>query len=234
MDDRLSGRWGDGTVELDLLLRARSPGGSSGSFSGACSGRPMQGCAPASAGASAAFAGAVQSDGHPAAMAGVLFLDAPDGLPVLRLMHSRAGHEPQTLTLRPLAGPEALPAVPGLALPRGGRTLDLQRLRLVNRDPRSPLRLLDLLADADGRCVGTLASPAEQRGSVQGFAGPQGLALTAAAPDGGSLCLVGWVDPIEGPAGTAGLVVCRAQALAYEQRHAAVSWRMEAFRITPG
>ncbi|MDY0745293.1 hypothetical protein SNE35_12295 [Paucibacter sp. R3-3] len=228
MDDRLSGRWGDGTVELDLLLRARSPGGG---FSGACSGRPMQGCAPASAGASAAFAGAVQSDGQPAAMAGVLFLDAPGGLPVLRLMHSRAGHEPQMLTLRPLAGPEALPAVPGLALPRGGRTLDLQRLRLVNHDPRSPLRLLDLLVDADGRCVGTLASPAEQRGAVQGFAGPQGLALTAAAPDGGSLCLVGWVDR---DAGTAGLVVCQARALAYEQRQAAVSWRMEAFRITPG
>jgi len=231
MDDRLSGRWGDGAVELDLLLRARSPGGS---FSGACSGRPMQGCAPASAGASKVFAGAVQGEGPPsamAAMAGVLFLDAPGGAPVLLLMHSRPGHDPQTLTLRPLASPGVLPAVPGLALPRGGRSLDLQRLRLVNRDPQSPLRLLDLLTDADGRCVGTLASPAEQRGAVQGFAGPQGLALTAATPDGDSLCLAGWVDR---GAGTAGFGVCRARALAYAQRQAAVSWRLESFQVTPG
>jgi len=231
MDDRFSGRWSDGAVELDLQLRARNPGGS---FSGACSGRPMQGCAPASAGASKVFAGAVQGEGPPtamAAMAGVLFLDAPGGSPVLLLMHSRPRRDPQTLMLRPLAGPGALPAVPGLALPRGGRSLDLQRLRLVNRDPQSPLRLLDLLADADGRCVGTLASPAEQRGAVQGFAGSHGLALTAATPGGDGLCLAGWVDRA---AGTAGFGVCRARALAYAQRQAAVSWRMESFRITPG
>jgi len=228
MDDRLNGRWGDGTVELDLQLRARSPGGS---FSGACSGHPMQGCAPRSTGANAVFAGAVQGAGRPAAMAGVLFLDAPGGSPVLLLMHSRPGHEPQTLLLRPQAGAEAPPAVPGLALPRGGRTLDASRLRLVNLDPQSPLRLLDLLADADGRCVGTLASPAEQRGAVQGFAGPQGLALTAPTPDGDSLCLAGWVDR---DAGTAAFGVCRARALAYAQRRAAVSWRLESFRITRG
>ena len=228
MDDRLSGRWGDGAVELDLLLRVHSPGGS---FSGACSGHPMQGCAPGTVGANKVFAGAVQGEDQPAAMAGVLFLDAPGGSPLLLLMHSRPGQDPQTLMLRPLAGPEAPPAVAGLALPRGGRTLDLQGLRLVNRDPQSPLRLLDLLTDADGRCVGTLASPAEQRGAVQGFAGPQGLALTAATPDGDSLCLAGWVDRV---AGTAGFGVCRARALAYAQRQAAVSWRLESFLITLG
>jgi len=182
-------------------------------------------------------------------MAGVMFIDTPDRQPVVRLLHclvastaqasaqvTRPAVYTETLTLLRAPNDALSPRGHRIDFARGGRSVKSCRLLLTNTDAASCFRYLELVTDADGSCVGTVASGPEARSAVHGFldsnppAHLQSLALTALVdPDGSSsVCLAGFVDLTTS---IAKLTLSHANAVRYENKWTAISVHQESFTV---